>query len=363
MSGEYSVVPYSIEHRRAVLDLHRQLMPRRRGQNERYFAWKYEENPYLPTPTIALVFHGSDLVAMRGLYGTRWVDPERGPTTVPAAEDLIVDERHRDRGLFLLIDKELRRLATELGCGSIISLSGTPTTQRLQAVAGWEKVRDLDRVYRIATRPLYPVRNQEVVRKLIGRSSRLRSRAGVGFRQRPSDAIVDRALDGVAAVSKFVEVSGEPDIASSAALSTAPTNACRPERTEEFYRWRLQNPDRRYRFVSWNDPACRGFAVLAFVPQDHQRVMIVDGGAATVDIMVEILGALTGAPRLTYELMPTALPDEVRGDLAALGFVPAGEDLRERPTALYARETSSDLASLPTGATPWQVNLIDTMLA
>ena len=363
MSGEYSVVPYSIDHRQAVVDLHKQLMPRRRGENERYFSWKYEENPYLPTPNMALVFSRSQLVAMRGLCGTRWVIPSRGPTTIPAAEDLIIDRRHRNRGLFLIIDKELRRLAADLGHPSIISLSGNPTTQRLQAIGGWKQIRTLDRAYREATQSRYPLRKGPTVRKVVSRTWRVARRVGVGFRQRPSDAVADGVLDGVVGASASVEVRSEPDIPSMVALSATPMNACFQERTEEFYRWRLQNPDRRYRFVYWRDPGCRGFVVLALTPHNHQRVKIVDSGAASIEIMVELLGALIKAQRPTYELLPAALPDEVLGVLEQMGFSADAEHVLGRPAAFFERATSKNLPSIAAGNPLWDVDMIDTMLA
>lgn len=361
MSSEYSVEPYSAEHRGAVLGLHRRLMPRRQGDNERYFAWKYEENPYLDTPHMALVFSGSKLVAMRGLYGTRWIDPSGGAETIPAAEDLFVDEQHRNRGLFLMIDKELRRIALELDSGSIVSLSGAPATQRLQTVAGWVEVQSLHRVYRAASRPLYPLRSRPLLRRAAGRARRVRSRLGFGLVERPSEGDADRVLDGLANTSSSVQVSSEPDLSSMVALSAAPSSSLRQERSEAFYRWRLQNPDRRYRFVYWRDPVCLGFLVLALLPRDPQRVKIVASGAETADVMLELLGALSAARRASYELLPKMVPDAVGHELTQLGFHPAGDDRREQQLTLFAKSTSRDLPAVAKRDEPWHVDLIDTM--
>lgn len=358
MSDEYSVVSYRGEHREDVLRLHRHLMPRKSGANERYFSWKYEQNPYLATPNMALVFSGPELVAMRGLCGTRWVDPKLGPTTVPSAEDLFVAEEHRNRGLFLMIDKELRRIASAQGFGSIISSSGTPTTQQLQAVAGWEKVVDFDRRFRRTARRGGTGSLSAGWRRLAGRWTR---RGAGHFPERPTSATMDRLLSGVTASE--VVVSAEPDIATMVELSSDHAEACHQERSAEFYSWRLANPDRRYRFVSWRDPTTRGFVVLAMVPRDHQRLKIVDSGGTESGVVLELVKALTAASDPTYEVLPAALPAVVAHELPRLGFDAAGLGRPAQPAALYVRATSSRLPTLTGPDVRWHVDLIDTMVA
>ena len=152
---EYTVRPYDPTDRAAVIELHKEFMHRNDAYNERYLAWKYEQNPYLRQPLLALVHTGSELVAMRGLYGTKWIDPDGKDHMIPAADDLMIDPAHRNRGLFLLIDKELKRIANKSGFSSIISMTGTTQTRKLQEVTGWHRVMNFETVTSVWKHPTH----------------------------------------------------------------------------------------------------------------------------------------------------------------------------------------------------------------
>jgi hypothetical protein len=354
MSDEYRVVPYARAHRSAVLDLHGQLLPRSRRLTERYFSWKYEQNPYLPEPTMALVFSGTDLVAMRGLIGTRWVTPADHAITIPAAEDLIIEESHRDRALFLVIDRELARIAAEMGYPSIVSLSASPTTQKLQKVTGWTRVAGFERAVRRSQNLSNPVADQQLMEKVRGKAGMIGRRVGLHL----PDRVVDRLLAGI--TDAHIEVATKPDIRTLVTLSTPQSGTFHQEHSEHFYRWRLRNPDRRYRFVTWHDGTTRGFLVLALLPP--RRVWVVDAGADDPEILGELLRALGRAERPQFTLLPDALPPAVRGAVEDLGFAPIPKGEERRSIALYERVTSRGAAS-PAPDVPWHAQLLDTMLA
>ena len=67
--------------------------------NERFFAWRYEDNPFASDPLIYVALKDGEAVATRALCGSRW--EERGREwTWYFADDLVVLPGHENHGLF-----------------------------------------------------------------------------------------------------------------------------------------------------------------------------------------------------------------------------------------------------------------------
>jgi len=339
MVSEYRFEPYEPRHRQAVRSLLRQLLIGRTDDTlDRYLAWKFEENPWMPQPLMALVFAGPDLVGMRALVGTRWRDAEGVSLTLPAAEDLVIDAHHRDRGLFMTIDRELGRLARDRGYTSLLSSSArNDTTQALQLATGWEHTDTLQAFMHPPTRPPGAIRSSEMVRKIIGRSARLARRAPriaslVDSHRWPAE----------------LELVDEPDPVGMAALAVSPQDFG-PLRDAEFYRWRLENPDRHYEYLEWRDTELRGFLVLSRLPPPSRQVRVVDSGAAGVDVLEAMIGAITASPTLSLAMATHRLPAEP----ARLGFGGRPQDF----VKVFVKPlTTQPLPQLS------RIDLLDTML-
>ncbi len=356
MADEYRVLPYSDAHRDAVLALHNRLLPRTPKVTEQYFSWKYEQNPYLPAPLFSLVYAGEELVAMRGLCGSKWISTDGSAQVVPTAEDLIIDDAHRNRGLFLLIDRTLAAMAAELGFETIFSLSGNAATRQLQGVVGWKPIGVFEAAVRPAL-PRGPVAGIDIVRKAGAKATATARRFGIDAPEAIVSMRANRMLTGIGKASPHLEVTTTPDIAAMVEMAARRTGALHHQRDEVFYGWRLRNPDRRYRFVFWDDAATQGFLTLAFQPDNPGRLLIVDGGATTPEATTALLDAVAAAARPPLTVPPKTLPADAAARLASLGFeLDTGEPI----IAVYARSTSGR------GAGPMsdelELQLIDTML-
>lgn len=297
--SEYRFEPYEARHRPSVRRLLHQLLAGRTDEVlDRYLTWKFEENPWIRQPLIALVFAGSDLVGMRALMGTRWSDGAGLNMTLPAAEDLVIDSRHRQRGLFLTIDKALSRMARDQGFASIISCSArNETTQALQSATGWQHLDTLHATIRSPSQPPGPIGSSELVRRIIGRLARLTQR-----RPRVESLVSSRSWPGELALVT------EPDAEAMAALAQRPAHDLQPRRDAEFYRWRLANPDRHYEYLEWRDTELRGFLVLSRLAPPSRQVRVVDSGAESHEVLGEMIGAVTAAPRLSLAMATHRLP-------------------------------------------------------
>ena len=85
--------------RAAVIGLQRRLWSSDAAANERFFAWRYEDNPFASDPLIYVALKDGEAVATRALCGSRW--EERGREwTWYFADDLVVLPGHENHGLF-----------------------------------------------------------------------------------------------------------------------------------------------------------------------------------------------------------------------------------------------------------------------
>lgn len=347
MTSEYTVEAYTPAHRNAVRRLLGQVLPHRSEELlDRYFTWKYEQNPYIDHPLLAVVLADGEPIAVRGLCGTSWTSADGEAITVPAAEDLVIDIAHRDRGLFLMLDKTLTRLAVEQGHPWLVSLSAhNEATQKLQLVTRWEHTATLHVSMRRTRRPLGPIRSKPFVRKVVGKTMNLAGRAGLG-------ESFDTLLAPTSTRPTAVRLSPDPDIDAMASLARrGPGPALAPSRNAQFYRWRLANPDRRYHFLTWEDSSVRGFLVLSRLRPPSRQVRILDSGAENPEVMHLMLGALFGADRPDFVMARHAVPAEPTD----LGFGSTAEEF----VKIFRKPTKRN-ATLPDEAVA--VDLLDTML-
>lgn len=103
--------------------------------NERLLRWKYLQGESAAAPFVYLVWHEGHAVAMRAMAPSQWqAGGLATPVTVMSADDFIVDEAHRNHGLFAALQAAMVRDAAALGHRFFLSMSALRVT-RLQALA------------------------------------------------------------------------------------------------------------------------------------------------------------------------------------------------------------------------------------
>jgi hypothetical protein len=133
------------------------------------------------------------------------------------------------------------------------------------------------------------------------------------------------------------------------------------ERSEDFYRWRFDNPDRTYGFITWSDDRLRGFLAVALMPHDPQRVKIVDVGFDDPEVLIEMIAALATSPFTDIEVMISTVSTISSDELSSMGFVDARMHGLTQTRTFLARGTTRRQSSVP--QRNWDYDLIDTMLA
>ena len=71
-TDQYKIVPYQPSYHESVLMLLAHLCCPDQEQNQKYFAWKYDSNPYNRPPVIFLALKDKQVVGVRSFFPMNW---------------------------------------------------------------------------------------------------------------------------------------------------------------------------------------------------------------------------------------------------------------------------------------------------
>ncbi len=235
-----------------------------REQNFSYFLWKYHNNPYASEPLGVTATHDGVVVGFRGYFATSWYlgsKDNRASILIPG--DTAVHSEHRRKGLsvamgYLAMEEFSARYSVFLNMTA--GKNSVPGYLRmgfapLQNKAHYRRsslVRDLKAICRVALKK----------RKNVGDLPLSKSKISFGD-------------FGDIAVSKNPRPDEMYGVASS--KTELPTKITLLQ-DQEFFRWRFENPQRKYAFYFYR----RGDAILGYlvmlVSDDIGQGFIVDYG-------------------------------------------------------------------------------------
>ncbi|MFC5366439.1 GNAT family N-acetyltransferase [Salinirubrum litoreum] len=231
--AEYTIRPYRPEDEDGFLALFEVVMGEEKGED--WFAWKYEHNPYLDHVPMIVALDGGTVVGSRPLFPLPVVsDGERSIALQPG--DAMVHPAHRRRGVFTrMIEQMMETYSGDhpfyFSFPNHLSLPG-------HLKHGSEVVSERSSYYRIEN-------PASMVGPQTDRTA-VRLAATVGT---PVASGYYRVRDFLARGGPDVTVreESEPPVAALATLyRSAVPDEIHVARDEQFYRWRLGNPDWEY---------------------------------------------------------------------------------------------------------------------
>ncbi|WP_157744141.1 GNAT family N-acetyltransferase [Halopenitus persicus] len=231
--GDYEIRRYGTGDRDEFLSLYATVMGERKGTE--WFDWKYGANPYVDHVAMFVAVTDGTIVGARPFVALPVrIDGERDVVLQPA--DAIVHPDHRRRGLFTRMTEH----AIERYAGDHPFFFNFPNHRSLPGNLdlGWRIVSERSAYYRIAN----PVR---VVRARTDRTGvQVASRIGAPIARGYYGL---RDLTASTPPTAAIRTVTEPPAAALAALYRRSVPAgIHAVRDEEFYRWRLDNPDWEY---------------------------------------------------------------------------------------------------------------------
>jgi GNAT superfamily N-acetyltransferase len=352
----HELVRYHPDRKEQIARLQRHLWSADVGLNAAYFAWKYEENPFIEAPVLQLALSAGRVVGMRGMFGSCWeVGSPARRVLVPCADDFVIEPAHRNHG----IGGAIMRAAVEDGALSdfeyAFSLSAGPVTMAASLATRWRAVESMRPARRtsgagaLVDRMAARLRTAPVLWRCAVPLVRAHHR-GVGG---PFRALDRRARGNGGRASAAVRVEATPQVEAMADLVArlGHDGRLRHVRDETYLRWRYRDPLHEYRFLVQGTDRLGGYLVLqAHRTEPERGIRIVDWEVTTSEVRMDLLRAALEWGRFPEVIVWAAtLPSETEGPLAALGFVPtsSGSQLRGVATTMIR-----PLARAAAGADP-----------
>lgn len=260
--------------------------------NDAYFAWKYEENPYLRRqPVIHVALSGGEVVGMRGIFGARWHagDPSQALPFMHAG-DMLIRPEHRRKGLFREIISASIDDMKHHGIRYLLSFSASPTTFIGSVRMGWRCAGSYMPSRRETTRAVVRRSLRRVVRTPpLPALSPLRA---LSSRLAEPDvfARLDRRAEDAARRGFCVEKTPRPEAMARLIERLGFSGRFQHVRDAEYFGWRFRDPRSRFRFIFSGDGELGGYIALrASTGRDRTFVDIVDWQGTSGEVLRELL--------------------------------------------------------------------------
>ena len=348
--GELRIVEYSPQYKEAVASLQTQLWSPDADLNREYLEWKYERNPYGNTPVIYLALHGEEVVAMRGFHPSYWeFGPQPRRRVLFVADDLVVRDDHRGRGLVNHLMRAAYAGLHRRGVDYLVNLSGGAFTVRSSIATGWKSAGDMDPIERCSRASGWRRR----LRRVFSRSPLLWRYASSPFTYSGAERSPFERIDALSTVLVSKDGVGlsisrraMPEGMASLVRRVRRDNRIRHVRDETYFAWRFKNPLHDYRFCYVGEEELSGYLVLKRKIDDREtspRVSVVDLEAVderTRDALLEVV-----TRRDLFEelyLWSNTVPGKSRGALSRAGFTALDQTSSVRATPrILVRPTDS----------------------
>lgn len=303
-----SVERYTPNDRRGVLDLDKAVWERERPES--WFAWKYEENPYISHPAVFVAKADGRVVGARPFMVFRLRTGERTVIALQPA-DTMVHPDYRGRGVFTEMTKRAigyyESHEPEL-CFNFPNDMSWPGYRKL----GWRAVDTRTTFYRIQNpAALGSLKVDRDIGQTVGRLARLPVRAYYEFQSRSARTSDEFAVERRAdlPVETLVDL-----------YRQRVPSRIHAQRDEAFYRWRFASPLwRQHTYVATSD----GDEAAAVVT----RTRTIENGL-TVTQLVDV-APLTGGKRWSDAL--AALIDRIIADCSESDLLAAHETPIPKP--------------------------------
>jgi GNAT superfamily N-acetyltransferase len=301
MAANYEIVHYRPGLKNQVIELQTHLWSPEPSLNKAYFEWKYEQNPYNKEHLIYLAIHDGKAVGMRGFFGVRWecgVPAQR--FTSLYADDMVIAPEHRGRGLMAKIMTSAFEDLAARGYDYVFNLSAGPATLHSSLSMGWQNAGWVRPMHRQSWLNALKYNAPPRMKKVLSFAGRL---VGIDIRRlkkplRTLDTVESEQSSRTAEHPSSIAIEKTPRCSAMAELVERIGSSGRlcHVRDSEYFRWRFENPLRRYRYIYWEEDRLEGYIVLqeqVGENVDRNLLNIVDCEATGATVLEHLLQVAT----------------------------------------------------------------------
>ncbi|MEM7194031.1 MAG: GNAT family N-acetyltransferase [Pseudomonadota bacterium] len=216
--------PYNRKYRGGVIACLKVFWQLNDEMAERFFAWKYEDNPWSTRIHLVLLLDGEEVVGMRGACPLPIHAPNREPLMAAMVGDSFIVSKYRGGREFFQMTRMLLQMMNAEGISYALNASATAPVRRVSVREGWTDTGSF---------PVLEYNN----------TSKLRTDSGL--------ASLDPLLEAWQPVDNgWIHMSSKFYVG---ALTTLQSNqkpvALEVERNDLYWRWRPLNPRIDYRVM------------------------------------------------------------------------------------------------------------------
>jgi GNAT superfamily N-acetyltransferase len=287
-----------------ILDIMSSLWGKDLESRNEYFKWKYIDNPNAEAPLGIVALHKGRVVGFRGYFATRFEIPDKTKNLIVlVAGDTCVHPDYRRRGLSVLMGN----LAMHTFSGTYkLFLNMTTTAPSLPGYLkmGFQPITE--KVY------LSQYNWRGFIRYLLT------------YNKRPS---IEKGRITTGTFGQVI-LSDRPKPAEMATICVEEASCnqrIRLFKDETFFRWRFENPFKKYRFYYFRqNSGIKGYVIIGLSP-NRQRGYILDFADVDGESVIGILRHMI--QNRHYDMLSIyhfSVPEELRKKLENVGFKESG---------------------------------------
>jgi hypothetical protein len=258
----HEIIRYDSIYNDQICELEKEIWSPDLNVNKSYLRWKYFDNPYTTLPKIYIVLLEGKVVAVRGMYETKWqFGNSADGFTALCAGDTVIHPEYRNKGIYPELANFIKNDLCELGYRYLFNFSAGPTTLINNLAIGWKSIGRI-RTMSIESSPRTIIRklmSEHMINKLI------KNTTAAKFLKRLINKFGYNSYNKLLRYHKkmhtHLRIEKYPITDEMAILvgKLAGDNKLVLTRDEKFFKWRYSNPLSKYIFIYWYDKELKGY--------------------------------------------------------------------------------------------------------
>lgn len=325
----YKIVRYDSIYNDQICELEKENWGSNSNLIKSYFQWKYFENPYSDSPKLYLALLEGKVIAVRGVYETKWQLGESAESFIAlCSSDLVIHPKHRNKGLHPELMNFMKNDLYDLGYRYLFNFSANPINLISTLAIGWKSIGRIKIMEKQFQRKEFSALiSIKKLLKIIGINKVLRRGINKvlshGEKGNPYiyDIIYKNTKSKVPSRIK-IENHPRPEEMYSLVKKLIPKNKIILTRDVGFFSWRYKSPLSDYLFLYWYDNELKGYLVAQTrLYRGLNNFNIIELEAVNSVIKKELLRCLV----ILLEFSPITiwsnmLDDNCNKFLASIGF-------------------------------------------
>lgn len=320
----YEIVKYDPIYNDQICELEKEIWSPDLDVNKSYLQWKYFENPYSDSPKLYLALLEGNVIAVRGMYETKWQLGTSDESFIAlCASDFVIHPDYRNKGLYPKLANFINNDLYDLGYHYLFSFSAGPATLINSLAMGWKSIGRV----RVMSKEFYP---RHIIKKLMSHNTIkefIKRTIAAKYLKIPAKAFKNyQEFQYHKKIPPQIRIDKNPmpDEMTSLVMKLIPNNKIVLTRDEKFFSWRYRNPLSNYIFLYWYDGGLKGYLAAQTRLYKYGSMInfnIIELEAMSSGIKVELLKtSISLLGNRSISIWSTMLDENIHNLLVSKGF-------------------------------------------